>query len=329
MNNLPSHYDVVCFGETMLRFTPPHWQRIEQSPSLEMHVGGSESNTAVGLARLGNSVAWFSRMTSNPLGRMVCGELSKHGVDTRHVVWTENDRVGLYFLEPGALPRASQVIYDRAGSAASLMQSGDLPDSLFSESQFRVFHSTGITAAISLRSRETLGEAYRRAKRREALLSFDLNFRAKLWTLDEARLECEELCRMVDILFLPKRDAIGWLKCGSDIGNRQILEGLSRLYPQAILIMTLGKEGAAGWQSGGFCESPAFPAVAVDRLGGGDAFSAGFLHGWLKTNHLESSLRYGNATAALKYSIAGDLPLVTSQEVEQLLQGDPISGIQR
>ncbi len=89
------------------------------------------------------------------------------------------------------------------------------------------------------------------------------------------------------------------------------------------------EEGAAGWQNGEYCECPAFSAVEVDRLGGGDAFSAGFIHGWLEDESLESGLRYGNATAALKYSMSGDLPWVTSHEVEQLLQGDPISGIQR
>ncbi len=327
--SIQNHYDVVCFGETMLRLTPEQWLRLEQSRAFEVHVGGSESNTAVGLARLGNSVAWFSRMTSNPLGRLVVGELAKHGVDTQHVVWTESDRVGVYFLERGAAPRSSQVIYDRRGSAAAMMQPSDLPLSFFDESRFHVFHSTGITAAISDSSRESLLEAYRLAKKRESLLSFDLNFRSKLWTLEKARRECETFCRSVDVLFMPKRDAILWINGSSAIGNREILQELARLYPQAMLIMTMGKEGAAGWQNGEYCECPAFSAVEVDRLGGGDAFSAGFIHGWLKTNHLETGLRYGNATAALKYSISGDLPWVTAHEVEQLLQGDPISGIQR
>ncbi len=114
--------DVVTLGETMLRFTPPARNRLEQADHLQVHVGGSESNTAVGLARLGLKTAWLSRLPTTALGRMVCGELSKYGVDTSHVIWSDTDRLGLYFLEEAGPPRGSQVIYDRRDSAISRMQ---------------------------------------------------------------------------------------------------------------------------------------------------------------------------------------------------------------
>src|SRR4051812_25493286 len=103
-------YDVVTLGETMLRFTPPAMQRIEQASTFEIHVGGSESNTAVGLARLGMKVCWLSRLTDNSLGHMISGTIARFGVDTSHIAWTDEDRVGLYFYEPSVAPRASSIV---------------------------------------------------------------------------------------------------------------------------------------------------------------------------------------------------------------------------
>src|SRR5688500_13638874 len=114
--NKPS-IDVVTMGETMLRFTPPGRTRLEQAHELQLHVGGSESNTAVGLARLGLRTAWFSRLPDTALGRLISGELARYGVDVQHIVWCNDSRVGLYFLEEGGPPRGSQVIYDRRDSA--------------------------------------------------------------------------------------------------------------------------------------------------------------------------------------------------------------------
>src|SRR5690606_7918776 len=109
-------YDVITLGETMLRLTPPAPLRIEQTTSFNVYVGGAESNTAVGLSRLGFKTAWLSRLTDNPLGRLIAGTIARYGVDTSHVVWTSKDRVGVYYVEEGQSPRASQVYYDRAGS---------------------------------------------------------------------------------------------------------------------------------------------------------------------------------------------------------------------
>ncbi len=110
---MTTRYDVITLGETMLRFTPPQLKRLEQTTGFDIEVGGTESNTAVGLARLGLNVAWLSRLTDNPLGRIIEQAIAKNGVDTSHIIWTDQDRVGLYFLEEGRIPRGSRVIYDR------------------------------------------------------------------------------------------------------------------------------------------------------------------------------------------------------------------------
>src|SRR5881398_3146880 len=120
-------HDVITFGEAMVRLSPPNFRRLEQTDSLDLQVGGAELNTAVGLARLGHSTAWVSRLTNNPLGRLIANRAREAGVATDHVVWTNDDGVGLYFLEFGAAPRASSVLYDRKGAAIANIKAGSVP----------------------------------------------------------------------------------------------------------------------------------------------------------------------------------------------------------
>src|SRR5213078_378516 len=137
-------HDVITFGEAMVRLSPPNFRRLEQTRSLDVQVGGAELNTAVGLARLGRSTAWVSRLTKNPLGRLVANSAREAGVSTEHIVWTDGDRVGLYFLEFGAAPRASSVLYDRKGAAIAQVASGMIDwNAVFKG--VRWFHVTGIT----------------------------------------------------------------------------------------------------------------------------------------------------------------------------------------
>src|SRR6187401_3477312 len=119
-------YEVVTFGEAMIRLSPPVFHRLEQAHSLDLKVGGAELNTAVGLARLGRSTAWISRLTNNPLGRLIANRAREAGVSSEHVVWTDEDRVGVYFLEFGAAPRASSVLYDRKGAAIAGVKPGTI-----------------------------------------------------------------------------------------------------------------------------------------------------------------------------------------------------------
>src|SRR5438067_4972993 len=120
----PMPYEVITFGEAMIRLSPPSFQRFEQANNLDVRVGGAELNTAVGLARLGHSSAWVSRLTNNPLGRLIANRAREAGVGTEHVVWTDDDRVGVYFLEFGAAPRPSSVLYDRKGAAIANIKAG-------------------------------------------------------------------------------------------------------------------------------------------------------------------------------------------------------------
>src|SRR5271155_3203371 len=141
-------HEIITFGEAMIRLSPPNFLRLEQASSLDLRVGGAELNTAVGLARLGHSAAWVSRLTDNPLGRLVANRAREAGVSTDHIVWTNDDRVGIYFLEFGAAPRASSVLYDRKGAAIANLKPGMIPwRQVFAGVQW--FHITGITPALS------------------------------------------------------------------------------------------------------------------------------------------------------------------------------------
>src|SRR5687768_4193858 len=155
--------DVITFGEAMVRLAPPNFRRLEQARSLDVQVGGAELNTAVALARLGRKSAWVSRLTDNPLGRLIANHAREAGVSTDHVVWTRDDRVGIYFLEFGAAPRASSVLYDRKGSAIAAVAPGMVDwGSAFRAARW--FHVTGITPALSASAAEATREALVRAK---------------------------------------------------------------------------------------------------------------------------------------------------------------------
>src|SRR5437899_8467421 len=155
--------EVITFGEAMVRLSPPSFRRLEQARSLEVFVGGAELNTAVLLARLGHTTAWISRLTRNALGRLLSNHAREAGVDTSHVVWTEDDRVGVYFLEFGAAPRASSVLYDRKDSAIANIRPGMVDwSSVFSG--VRWFHVTGITPALSASAAATTREALQAAR---------------------------------------------------------------------------------------------------------------------------------------------------------------------
>src|SRR6476646_6228381 len=174
-------HDVITFGEAMVRLSPPNFRRLEQARSLDVQVGGAELNTAVGVARLGRSSAWVSRLTDNPLGRLIANHGREAGVCTDNVVWTKDDRVGLYFLEFGAAPRASSVLYDRKGAAIAGIKPGMVPwDKVFAGARW--FHVTGITPALSKSAADATREALQQARQAGVQTSIDLNYRGKLWT---------------------------------------------------------------------------------------------------------------------------------------------------
>ena len=314
-------YDVVTIGETMLRLTPESTLRLEQAESLQVHVGGSESNTAVGLARLGKRVAWISRITDNLLGRRIERAIASHGVDTKHIVWTPNDRVGLYFLEAGTPPRNSHVIYDRANSAYSRFEPKDLPTGLFVPGKSKWLHITGISMWLGDTIRGTIAEAVRQARTAGWQISFDINHRTLLCNAKQAHDYCHELFETADLVFLPRRDANSLWEMDFAESDSSVMAKLVAMRVGKLTVMTLGTRGAMASDGESCVMQTIEPVDPIGRLGGGDAFSAGFLSAWLEEQDLERSLKWATATARLKYSISGDLPLISRSEVACLVDG--------
>jgi 2-dehydro-3-deoxygluconokinase len=318
-------YDVVTLGETMLRFTPPNFKRLEQTATLDLEVGGSESNLAIGLTRLGLKVLWLSRLTDNPLGRLIERAIAGQGVDTSRIIWTNADRVGLYFLEEGKTPRHSQVIYDRKNSAMSQMRASEVPVDLFLPGKGRLLHLSGITPALSPNLAVAAQRTLNLAKEAGWQISFDLNYRSQLWSPAAAREGCTPFIQAANIFLAPLADVRALYDLAADTPAEQALSLLRDYYPQATIVLTLGKDGASGCEPGGPAfHQPAFLAEEVGRLGSGDAFAAGFLYYYLttpaSTDRFAQALLWGVAMAALKYTIPGETPWLSRAEVESLIQ---------
>ncbi len=321
-------FDVVTLGEALLRLTPPHFQRIEQTQQFNIEVAGSEVNTAVGLARLGVKVSWLSRLPDTPLGHYITQHLHAHGVDASYVTWSDSERLGLYFWEDAQPPRSNLVLYDRKDSAASHMRATDLPAALFQKDQAKHLHLTGITPALSPETAKMTQRAAEMAKEAGWTLSFDINLRRKLWTPDEAQQVCTPLIELADVFITPLRDAQAVLKVDASLKGEDALAVLAREFPNKVIAMTLGVDGSIGLdQNGRIHHQPVFPTTVVDRLGSGDAFTAGLLYGYYfsdSKNDLSQALRWGNAMAAMKRTVRGDLPLVDKTAVMQLVQSKTI-----
>jgi 2-dehydro-3-deoxygluconokinase len=322
-------YDVVTFGETMLRLSPPGYQKLEQAQSVDIHIGGSESNVAVGLARLGLRSAWFSALTDNGLGRYIETRIAAQGVDTSHVLWMQTGRVGTYWIEQSVPPRATRVIYDRSYTAISQMQPDQLPTELFQPERARLLHVSGITPALSPSAAETTLEAVERAKQAGWKVSFDINYRAKLWDAESAREWCVKFIERADIIFSPFRDVqtIFANELTETDTAETALQRFYERYPKAIIVFTTGASGAIACGPDSLrVSASARDATPWDRIGAGDAFIAAVLSQIVKAwkaeqpVDLELALRWGNAAAALKYTIPGDFPLISVEDVEALVE---------
>lgn len=319
-------YDVVTFGETMIRLHAPGYERLEATNHLDIRIGGSESNTAVALSRLGTQTAWWSKLPANSLGKRIENEIRRWNVDTSAVIWdtTPEARAGLYFLDFGTSPRPTEVLYDRANSSASTLAPTDLDASLIQ--QTRLLHLTGITPALSETCAETFRLAIALAKESETLVSLDTNYRGKLWTSKRAYETLLPVMPELDLLITPLSDAeiiFGITGSGAEVARE-----FRQRFNIPSVVVTCGGEGAYACNAEGeWFSQPHALGQVVDRVGAGDAFDAGIIYGYLNDDLL-GGLEYGIAMAALKHTIPGDLFIASREEVERLRSGGE-TGIRR
>jgi 2-dehydro-3-deoxygluconokinase len=320
-------YDVVTFGEAMIRLSPPNFKRLEQAGSLDLNAGGAELNVAVGVTRFGLKSAWVSKLPKNPLGYFIRDRAQAFGVDCSHIVWSDQGRAGIYFLEFGASPRASSVTYDRAGSSISMIKPGEVDwTKVFTGSKH--FHLSGITPALSASASQVTTEALKAAKRAGCSISYDLNFRKKLWTPAEAKKIQEPMMADVDILITTEEDTnvVFGIK---EKDYEAAAEKLAQTFKFKVVAITLREDlsvwrnnwTAIAYQDGKIFKDRKYEVEIVDRVGAGDSFTAGFLYGWLKEKDVQKGVQYGNAFAALKHTVPGDFNWSTLEETEAQLKG--------
>ena len=319
---------LVTFGEAMLRLSPPNHQRLEQTTSLDVQVGGSELNAAVSAQRLGLSTSFVTRLTRNSLGCMIENKAREQGVDTSHIIWTSKDRVGIYFIEFGASPRPNSVLYDRKDSAIARIHPGEIDWAVVLASA-RAFYTSGITAALSSSAAEATIEAVGTARDMGVLVCVDLNYRARLWSQEEARRVMTKIAESTDILFTTEEDTLRVFGIeGKSYEN--VARQLAERFGSKIVAITLRENPSVlrnQWtaiayesETDTMYRAPTFDIEVVDRVGSGDAFVGGFLYGYL-TEGPALGVRFGVGMSAIKQTLPGDLCWASRDEVEHVLGG--------
>lgn len=342
---------VVTFGEIMLRLSPPGWSRFSQANSFDVIYGGGESNVAVSLANYGLDVDFVTRLPNNDLGDCALMEMRKRNVGTSHIV-RGGERLGIYFLETGAVSRGSKVVYDRAHSAMSTIQKGMIDwETVFKDVTW--FHWTGITPAISQGAADACLEAIQTANKMGVTVSTDLNYRKKLWKYGKEPNEVmPELVAGCDIILGNEEDAekhFGLHPEGVDVTHGgsvdgeaylSVLKQLMEMFPRAKKVITTLRGSISAshntWSGVLYDGKKLFKAPTyeithiVDRVGGGDSFMGGLIYGLLTSDgDDQKALNFAVAASCLKHTIKGDANLVTIEEVEKLMSGDASGRVSR
>lgn len=337
---------IVTMGEIMLRLSTPGYSRFVQSDSFEVNYGGGEANVAVSLANYGHEAYFVSKVPAHEIGQAAVNSLRRFGVHTDYVARGGN-RLGIYYLETGASMRGSKVIYDRAGSSIAEATPADFDfDAIFRDAAW--FHWSGITPAISDQSAECLLQACKAAKKAGVTVSCDLNFRKKLWTPEKAQSIMRPLMQYVDVCIGNEEDAelcLGF-KPDADVeggstdaeGYKAIFRGMREQFGFRYVISTLRESISAthnGWKAMIYDGNEFYVSRRydidhiVDRVGGGDSFSAGVIHGLSTGMDQATALEFAVAASALKHTIPGDVNMVSEAEVKALMKSSGNGRVER
>jgi 2-dehydro-3-deoxygluconokinase len=315
-------HDVVAFGEALLRLQAEEDGRIEDAARFFAFPGGAELNTCFALANLGLSSAWFSVVPEGPLGRRVLRHLRSAGVDCS-LVKTAPGRLGTYWVEYGRSPRTIEVHYDRKDSTVCFVRPEDAPWEAVRRS--RLFFVSGITPALSPACRDLALEMAETAHAAGALVATDLNYRARLWPAEAAAPVLDRLARAADIVISAEDDLRKLFGLTGD--EEQVAWAALERFDARTVVLTRGGEGGLCVERGDLRRCAVFPSLATDRIGAGDAFTAGFLYATL-TGREDAALDYGLALAALKHSLPGDTLVTTREEVDRVVSREA-QGIRR
>lgn len=338
---------IVTLGEIMLRLSPQGNDRFIQAESFRIIPGGGEANVAVSLANYGHDSCYVTKLPEHEIGQIAVNALRKYGVNTEFIT-RGGDRIGLYYAETGASMRPSKVIYDRARSAIAEAGPSDFDfDAIMEGADW--FHWSGITPAVSDKAAELTRLACEAAGRHGVTVSVDLNFRKKLWTSEKAVSVMRPLMKYVDVCIGNEEDAelcLGFKPDADVEGGNTEATGYEGIFKQMMqefgfkyVVSTLRESYSAsfnGWKAliydgKSFYQSRRYEiSPVIDRVGGGDSFAGGLIHGMLKYNwDQEAALEFAVAASALKHTVNGDFNLVSEAEVLNLVGGNVNGRVQR
>ena len=312
---MSARFDVTTTGEAMARLSVPPGVRLEIADKLDMRPGGAEANLAVALARMGRNAAWMGALPNSPLGRFMANHMRVAGVDLDGVYWSNTDRLGTYYVEFAAPPRATQVIYDRADSCAARMTPDQVNWDLLLDT--RLLHLTGITPPLSAGTSAIVKEGFARARAANIPISFDVNYRQKLWSEQAAAEFIIPLVKGIDLFFCGRSDAKRVMGVSGE--PEMVVRRMAEITEAKLVVMSLADQGVIAFDGGQIYHEPAKPVQIIDRPGAGDALAAGIIHGWLDGN-LQLGLKMGVVMAALALSQHGDMLITTPEEVASLVQ---------
>jgi 2-dehydro-3-deoxygluconokinase len=335
---------VVTFGEIMLRLSTPGYQRFIQAQQFEINFGGGEANVAVSLAQFGVPSVYVTRLPHNDLGDAALNSLRKFGVDTSSII-RGGDRIGIYFLETGASQRSSKIIYDRKSSSIVDLHPGIVPwNEIFANAA--IFHVTGITPALSAAAAETTLESVMAARKAGVTVTFDLNYRSTLWSAEQAGNVLAPILEHVDVLIANEEHVRLLFGIHPDdagsLDEEEVVRSVSvqirERFPSIKNVTMTYRQGstatdnlfyAFAWDGTNVVRSRKYNIRIIDRVGGGDSFTAGFIYGLHSGKPLQESLEFAVGAACLKHTIPGDFNYCSTEEVEALIRGGGGGRVQR
>lgn len=330
-----NQFDLVSFGEIMLRLSPPRHERIIESEVFEKRAGGAELNVASGVALLGLRTGIISKLPQNELGTFIKNRIRFNGVSDDFLQYDESGdaRLGVYYYEMGAAPRKPTIVYDRKNSSINSIDIDAIPASVFTST--RMFHVSGISLALSGKTRNLAMELVKKFKDGGAKISFDVNYRANLWGEDEARETIKKLLPMVDVLFISEETSRRMFQKTGELSDIQ--KSYCEEYGVKIVATTqrtVISPRKHNFTSVIYCadtdkfytEKPYTDIEVIDRIGSGDAYVAGALFGLLRYDDPQMALEFGNATSSLKNTVPGDLPSSDFSEAYYVIQNHNATG---
>ena len=331
-------FDLITFGETMLRLSPPVNELINKSNTFTKHAGGAELNVASGVSLLGLSTAIITRLPHNQLGTFIKNRIRSSSVSDDYIIFDKSPeaRVGVYYYENGAYPRKPTVVYDRKHSSITKIKPEEIPQDIYGKT--RMFYTSGITLALSEATRTLAIDMIKKFKAAGAQIAFDVNYRANLWDEDTARTTIKQILPYLDILFISEESCRRMFKKTGTLQDMH--REFCREYPNIQLIASSEREVISPKVHSFtstvylkrldkfFHEEPYKDIDVVDRIGSGDAYCAGVLFGLLKFDDAQTAVEFGNATCATKNTIFGDLPVSDYDEIKSIIDAHKSKGKQ-